>query len=210
MSGPSVKIPADWLDSDRIEDLGADVVLLMLTALGQSARQTSNGVVPRRQLRKLWPVDDVDGAIAQLVKVGEIEERGADLFFIHWGDFILSEDEVDQIRAGSRERTERSRRHQRGDHSMCRPNYCREAARLRDASRHESRDRDGTVRVSDADPYRSDPTRPLGRGGEGEGRPPAGPRSAGAPRAAASSPPGGSRPPGAATPWELGITPRVL
>jgi hypothetical protein len=177
MSGPSVKVSATWLNSDRIEDLDAGTVLLMISALGWSADQTTNGLVPRRTLRKLWPVADVDAAIDQLIKAGEVEDHGDRLLFVRWADFILSEDEVDEIRAGSRERSERSRRHKRGDHTMCRPSYCRAAAR--DLSRDASRDGDVTVRVSDGHPIRPDPTRPQGRGGEGGA---AEPRSARAPR----------------------------
>ena len=185
MSGPSVKLPVDWLERDHLEDLGADVVMLMITALGYSARQTTNGVVPRRRLRKLWHVDDTEKAIELLVDVDEVEDRGDDVYFTRWRDFILEADEVERMKATNRERTERSRRHQRGDHSMCRPSWCREAARShdmsRDESRHQSRDSDVTVRVSDADPYRPDPTRPDLSGGErGKGRATAGRGSAGA------------------------------
>ncbi|HEY0889662.1 MAG TPA: hypothetical protein VGE38_08640 [Nocardioides sp.] len=190
MSGPSVKIGSDWLDSDHIEDLDADVVLLMLAALGYSARQTTNGIVPRRRLRKLMrDTVDLDDAVSQLVQAGEAEERGDDLLFVRWRDFILSQDEVDQVKAGSRERAERSRRHKRGDHSMCRPDWCRAASR--DQSRTITRDSDVTVHVSHGHPIRSDPTRtdptrtdPTAREereGEGEGSPAAPGGSAEAP-----------------------------
>lgn len=202
MSGPSVKIPADWLDADHIEDLGADVVMLMITALGHSARQTTNGLVQRRRLRKLWPVDDVEKAIELLVDAGELEDQGDKVLFVNWADFILEADEVDRIKALNRERAERSRRHHKGDHSICRPSYCREAARLRDASRDQSRDDHVTVRVSNGDPYRPDPDRPLGR--EGKGRAAAGRRSARAPL-----PPDATAPRRGTTPFDLGITPTV-
>lgn len=183
MSGASVKIPAAWLDSDRIEDLDAGTVLLMLGALGWSAEQTTDGLVPRRQLRKLWPVDDVAAAVDQLIKAGEVEDHGDRILLTHWRDFILPADEVDEIREKNRVRTERSRRHQRGDHSMCLPSYCRAAAsQSRDGSRHESRDSDGTARVSDALPIRTAPTRtdPTPREGR-KGRAEAPSGSAGAP-----------------------------
>lgn len=188
MSGPSVKVPVDWLDSDAVEQLGADTVLLALTALGYSARQTTNGVVPRRQLRKLWPVDDVDQAIAQLVDAGEVEDRGDELLFVHWDAFILAGDEVEKIRAASRERTERSRRHQRGDHSLCTTRcWVRRKHDEGDHSRCEgwcvtgngtgdvtgNATGDVTSHVSDGDPIRTDPTRPDptigGSGGTGRG-----------------------------------------
>ncbi|MDE0775547.1 MAG: hypothetical protein OSB43_04645 [Nocardioides sp.] len=157
-----MKIPTDWLDSDEVEDLGSDAVMLMISALGYAARQTSNGVVPRRRLRKLWPVDDLDQAVERLTEAGELEDQGDDVLFVRWRDFILAEDEVEAIREASRVRTERSRRHRKGDHTMCRADYCGAA------KRHESRNGDATAHVSDGHPTRPDPTRPLGRG-EGEG-----------------------------------------
>lgn len=168
MSGPSVQMPTSWLQSDELEDLGSDTVMLMLTALAYCADQTDDGWVTRRRLRKLWPVDDLDESIGRLAKVGEVEDHDERVFFVQWRRFILSEEEVDEIRAGNRERSQRSRRHKRGDHSMCRPAYCN-AARSREKDRDATRDSDGTVRVSDGLPYRPDPTRPPGRGGRGEG-----------------------------------------
>jgi hypothetical protein len=190
VSGPSVKLPADWLDSDRIEDVDADTLMLMLTALAHSARQTSNGVVPRRQLRTLWAVDDVDEAVAQLVQAGEVEDQGDRLLFVNWRDFILDADEVESIRAASRERSNRSRRHRQGDHSMCRPDYCQAAARNARGDGTRDVSGDATVRGSDADPIRSAPTRsdPTAREGRsGKGRAPAA-RSAGAAQAASAAP----------------------
>lgn len=213
MSGASVKIPAAWLDSDRIEDLDAGTVLLMLGALGWSAEQTTNGFVPRRQLRKLWPVDDVAGAVDQLMKAGEVEDHGDRILLVHWRDFILPADEVDEIREKNRIRTERSRRHQRGDHTMCLPSYCRAAAsQSRDGSRHESRDgsrhSDGTARVSDALPIRTVPTRtdPTPREGRtGRGATAAAAGSAGAPPGAAAALPKNK----GRTPWDWGEEPGV-
>ena len=169
MSGPSVKIPADWLDSDQIEDLGADAVLLMLTALAHSARQTSEGVVPRRQLRKLWPVADIDGAIAALVAAGEVEDRGADLYFVKWGEFLLSAEEVDRIKEQNRIRDERRRRHNKGDHAMCLARYCSRAQEEQGAPL--TRESHVSPRVAHADPIRTYPIRPdptVGRGSGGE------------------------------------------
>lgn len=169
MAGPSVKVAADWLDSDRLEDMGADVVLLMLTALAWSARQTTNGVVPRRQLRKLWPVSNVDDAIELLIEAEEVEAEGDDLMFVRWHEFILTAEEVDRIRELNRARDKRRRLHNRGDHSMCQPKYCRAADSL-------TRENHVGSRVSHGDPTRPDPTqREEGEGGtdpDGAGAPP--------------------------------------
>jgi hypothetical protein len=163
MSGPSVKIPADWLDRDETEQLGADVAILMLSALGYSARQLSEGVVPRRRMRKLWPVDDLEKAIELLVEAGEVDDQGDDLLFVNWQDFLLQADEVEQIKEKNRLRDRRRRRHNRGDHAICLPKYCKDAPREKprgaDVSSHAA------PRVSHGDPDRTDPDRPLGRVG---------------------------------------------
>lgn len=177
MSGPSVKVLVEWLDNSKTERIGADAVLLLFTALGHSARQTSNGVVERDQLRKLWPVADIDDAVNRLIKAGQVEERGDDLYLVNWRDFILEADEVDRIKEMSRTRDERRRRHNRGDHSMCQPRYC--SAAPRENSRDSERGKNVGSHVSHADPTRTYPDRPLGREGE-DGRGSA-PGSAGAP-----------------------------
>lgn len=209
MSGPSVKIPADWLDSDQIEDLGADAILLMLTALGNSARQLTEGVVPRRALRKLWPVDDIDDAVTRLIKAGEVEDQGDTLLFVHWQKFILDKSEVEAIKEKNRVRDERRRRHNGSDHSMCLPRYCKDAPR--ENSRENSRESHVSPRVSHADPTRTYPDRPLGREGKGRGA------GSAADDSASATPPGyataekaarnGGRPIGALPP---GIVPRVI
>lgn len=154
MSGPSVQIPTSWLQDDDLEDLGGDTVMLMLTALAYCADQLDDGWVARRRLRKLWPVEDLEDSIARLTKAGEVDDQGERVLFVNWRDFILPAEEVDEIRASSRERSQRSRRHKRGDHTMCRPSYC-DAAR----NAQQSRDGDVSVRVSDGLPIRTDPTR---------------------------------------------------
>lgn len=173
MSGPSVQIPTSWLQADELEDLGADTVMLMLTALAYCADQTDDGWIARRRLRKLWTVDDLDQSIERLVKAGELEEHGDRLFFTHWRRFILAAEEVDRIKESSRERTERSRKHKRGDHSMCLSRYCdaaRNASQTRDSARDITRDSNGVQHVSDALPYRTDPIRtdPTARSGRTE------------------------------------------
>lgn len=154
MSGPSVKVPADWLDSDQVEQLGADAVLLMLTALGYSARQLSEGDVPKRALRKLWPVGDLEAVTQRLVDAGEVIDKGNSLHFVDWREFLLTADEVDRIKEQNKVRDERRRRHNKGDHSICNPKYCKYAE-----PRDSSRENHVSPRVSHADPTRTDPTR---------------------------------------------------
>lgn len=141
MSG-SVQIPVDWFDRDDVEAIGAGAVLLHLSALAYSARQLTDGTVPRRQLRRLWDADDVGQAVSVLEKVGWWEPVDDGWVIRDWHDFILSASEVDKIRSDQRTRGERHRRHKRGDHSMC--DYCwairSEAASRRDEHRDEHRD----------------------------------------------------------------------
>jgi hypothetical protein len=185
VSGPSVKVPTDWLNSEAVEDLGSEAVLLMLTALAYSAEQLTNGRVPRRAVRKLWPVADFDTTLSALVDAGEVRDEGTDLQFVNWRDFILSSREVEQIREQNALRQERFRRHQKGDHTLC--ERC-SAVRNSVTNTVTNGVTDGVSNdishtVSNADPIRSAPTRSDPTGGRGSERAvDEGARSAGATR----------------------------
>lgn len=115
----SVKVDASWFERDDIEQLGAGAAIFLLSALAYSARNLTDGEIPRRQVRRLWAVDDIEGTVAALVAAGQLEDRGEVLHLLHWRDFILAASEVVTIREQTRVRTERHRRHSKGDHSMC-------------------------------------------------------------------------------------------
>lgn len=114
-----VKIPDNWLESDDIEKLGSDAILLHLSALSYSCRQGSDGRLPTRALRHLWPVEDAASAINVLSSAGQWVEAPDGWTLANWNVHLLANSEVEHRRKVSRESTERYRRHKAGDHSMC-------------------------------------------------------------------------------------------
>lgn len=206
MPGPSVKIDAPWFDLDSTEDLGTDGVVLLLAALAYCATQSSDGRISGTRLRRLWPAIDNPDVVSRLIKAGELSESGEDEFLIiHWEEFILSAEYVDKQREQwktrqkiSRDNAKRAQLHGEGDHSMCdRCAVVKAHARGDHSQCGDHQWTDGVTRdthrdsIGDSDreslpsyPTRPYPTRPLGRGGEEEGRAPsrpASPGSAGAP-----------------------------
>jgi len=114
-----VKIPEDWTGDDRVERLGADAAMLHLSALGHSARYLHDGMVSKSALRKLWPAEELDAALAKLVELEFWEDRGDSYYLPEWRTHILAADEVEHRREQDRARQQRKRRHDSGDHSLC-------------------------------------------------------------------------------------------
>jgi hypothetical protein len=149
-----VKIPEEWLDSPDLEELPAEVIVLHLSALAYCARHSSNGVLRRGDLRKLWPALEMDKCIDLLERLEWWLPTAVGWLIEDWRTFILSADEVDQRREMGRKRQERYRRHLAGDHSMC--DRCSHV-RAGNASRNAS----VTPSVTPP-PNRSEPLRPVG------------------------------------------------
>lgn len=114
-----VKLSDDWFEEPHVEDIGADAAMLHLSALAYSARHSTDGVVPRRALRRLYPIDDADTMITTLVDAKLWEPTSAGYLLNDWSEHILSADEVTRIREQNRIRQDRLRRHNNGDHSLC-------------------------------------------------------------------------------------------
>lgn len=114
-----VKISDDWIDSRHVEDLGAEAVALHISALSFCSRQSTDGELPSRDLRKLWPADDLAASVARLEAAGEWETTDTGWHLVNWQQHLLSKAEVAHKREQSRITTERYRRHKDGDHSMC-------------------------------------------------------------------------------------------
>lgn len=114
-----IKLPDVWLEDDDIERLGADAILLHLTALGYSSRHGTDGHVPTSALRRLWPAADVSAAVRALEEADQWEPNDDGWFLPHWRVHLLSKAEVEHRRQQSRETSERYRRHKAGDHSLC-------------------------------------------------------------------------------------------
>lgn len=114
-----VKIPDLWLESDDVEALGSDAVVLHLSALAYCSRQGTDGRLPIGALRRLWPVADTATAIKALEVAGEWQQAADGWLLINWRNHLLSAAEMEHRREVSRQTSERYRRHKAGDHSMC-------------------------------------------------------------------------------------------
>lgn len=180
--GNWVSVPDNWTDSDQTEQLGADTAMLHLSALCYCARHLTDGDLPQRALRRLWPVDDVTTAVKALEECGEWERTDEGWLLVNWRTFLLSAEEIESRRRASRESSERYRRHKAGDHSMC--DRCA-VVKAGDKSRDKSRDPSGdSTRLAST---RLDSTRRGEERRESEREPGANARSAGATRARAGS-----------------------
>lgn len=171
-----VKVPADWFGDDGTEDRSAEAIVLHLSALADCARHLRDGRVPVRVLRRLWPVSNLSEVVRELADAGWWAEAADGWEIVDWQTFILPADEVEKKREDNRVRTERWRRHQAGDHSMC-----ERCQFVKNAARNASRDAAHDATVTS---LRSDPIRPGGseRGeaapGGSAGAPPARPAGA--------------------------------
>lgn len=148
-----VKVSDDWFEEPHVEDIGAGAAMLHLSALAYSARHGTDGVVPTRALRRLYPVDDADQVIATLIDAGMWTSISSGYQLVDWAAHILSADEVTQIREQNRVRQERLRRHNKGDHSMCSSCWY-----VRNSS-HHAVSNGVTAGVSNGPPTRPDSTR---------------------------------------------------
>ena len=145
-----IKIPDNWIENHKIEELGAEAVMLHLSALSLCSRQGSDGHLPSSALRRLWPCTDEDTAVKQLEAAEEWQRNDEGWFLPNWNVHLLAADEVERRREISRTTSERYRRHKAGDHSMC--DRCA-AVKAGDASRDTSvttsvtRTRNATTRL---------------------------------------------------------------
>ncbi|MFC6286814.1 hypothetical protein ACFP3Q_11425 [Nocardioides sp. GCM10027113] len=187
-----VRISDDWFEDDRIEQLGGDVVAVHLSALAYVSRRLSDGQLPRRATRHLYPVADLDGAISTLLEAGLWQGTEAGYLIVPWADHVLPADEVQKMREQNRIRQERFRRHQNNDHSLCERCWYIQA-------RRGGRGNAVTDGVSNTPPTRPDPTR-SDSGGTG--------RAAGA--AASATAPAARRPQRTEDGWLVEIDSSVL
>ena len=122
----------------------------------RTAPAATDGHLPTRGLTRLYPVNDLDAAVTKLVTAEKWKPTDSGYLIVDWEGPILPADRVKRMQEQSRVTSERHRRHEANDHSMCeRCWYIRKHGR--DAVT------DGvTAGVSDAPPYRSVPIRPEG------------------------------------------------
>ncbi len=139
--------------------------LLYVEGLVYCATALTDGEI-RVRLTRFSDCDDVDACADELVQAGLWEDNLDSYRVLDYLDHQQSAAEVERKRADARRRAERSRRHKRGDHSLCtKSDFCPDGAVSPSShARHTNGARD--VRS----PYQSNPilTDPDQREGEGK------------------------------------------
>ncbi len=196
------RLSDDFADHPDLLTASRSARLLFVEVLVYCNRHGNNGRFRRGLVARMTDAEDWPDLVDELVKLDLCADVGNGQIEVDWTRWQQEPaDAVKERREASAERTrqwrERQRRHQLGDHSMC-TKTCPAKSRTpsRDTSRTPSRDA-----VRDASPSRPDPSRPLGR--EGEGGTSASGRSARATRPAADPPQNKT------TPWDWGVEPTV-
>lgn len=142
---------------DRLEEFGLsrDDRYLYVELHVYCARLLTDGRIAAR-IEKVTDHPDPHAAVDRLIAVGLIERTDDALLLPEFLKTNHDRVTVEAMRSNSRARTERHRRHTRGDHSMCDPKRCESAAAC-----HVTSDVTVTVRANGplSDPIRSDPTR---------------------------------------------------
>lgn len=147
--------------AEEFEELGAEALALHMAALGYCARLLTDGRIPARKARLLFPVEDPDAVIKALMVAGRWMETETGYAIV---DYLGDQPSADAVRRQQAQKAERQ---------------ARWLAAKRDASRDASQDASG-----DGNPA---PPRPAPKGsGKGRGGPG---DSAGAP--SPSRPPSG-------------------
>lgn len=120
-----------------------------------------NDVVSARDIRRFAESPDSAEAVNELVRGGFWEQLDDGFRVMHHREHQPTPEEIAARRAKDAKRQERRRRHLSGDHSMCKPEWC-PALKSQGESQSESQ--------SESRPSRPDPSRPVGREGEGVDR----------------------------------------
>ena len=117
-------VPVDLLERLEREGLSRDDRLLVIEAFAYCSQFNTDGFVTAR-LPRLSDHPDADAAADRLVKAGIFKLAAGGYFIDAYSESNLSKDEIDKRKANFRQRTERSRRHLAGDHSLClKGRYC--------------------------------------------------------------------------------------
>lgn len=159
-----VKLSDSFADEMEVLDLSTDAFTLQVAALCYCNRLVgklaTDGVVPRRKAAGLYSVDDSARAIKELLEKGIWEETDDGYSIVGYLEDQKSSEQVKAERAATALRVDRSRKHAKGDHSLCSGSrWCNAVTS------------GATNGASNSAPARPDPTRPKGRGGEGTAPP---------------------------------------
>lgn len=152
-------------DRPLVLELSRDAQLVEIEALVYGNRAGTDGVIDRRALWKMSGSEDLDRAIAELVDAGLWERTGTGWQVCDWAATQLTAAQVqekkNQHKEQQRKYRERRQRHDAGDHGTC-LSWC--PVKRREGSRDASR---GST--TDSLPTLPDPSRPIGREGDGVG-----------------------------------------
>lgn len=199
-----VKLSDNYPEDPRFEDVGPLGFALHTAAICFCSRNLTDGQITRGQARRLLDLDDPGTVMDALVAVGlwKPGEDGKAYGLTDYLEHQPSRAEVESKRAESAKTTERSKRHNKGDHSLCDPDRCW-VLKGRGADKSVSSQKS----VTDALPSQSQSrSRPDHKEGRSEDREAAGASVAKAPSGAA--PPETGRPLGALGP-PSGMTMRL-
>jgi hypothetical protein len=161
------RIGDDFNDRPDLLEVPRSARLLHVEALVYCNKHLRNGDLPKGALRRITDAEDPELDAKQLVDAGVWEETETG-WHLDWSD----QDDADEVRARQEYRVatqkryrERKAKHDRGDHSMCDPRYCKVAV-TGNATSHMT---------SHETPSRPVPSRPKDRGqGQGVAGPGAG------------------------------------
>lgn len=125
------KLGDDWVQQLEAASVSRPARLLLAEMYVWSNRLLTDGKVPRTQVTRLSDSEDTEAELAELVALGVIDVDD-DIFTLDWSD----QEQGEVVRARKVANAERQKRyrqrrelHERNDHSMCDPNYCRGVTR---------------------------------------------------------------------------------
>jgi hypothetical protein len=124
------RLPEHYLTDPRLDALDDAAYRVFINGLMWSVTHGTDGVLPALALRWLHPdAGRVTGAAQTLVAAGLWTQTGNGHMVRDFGKHQSSAETVEHMRKQARERKERQRRHERGDHSLCRPEHCESLSR---------------------------------------------------------------------------------
>lgn len=106
---PWVRIDEAFADHPKIIEAGESAVCLFICGLAYCGHMLSDGVIPKRKARVLYPMNDAAAAADALVRVGLWHEDG-DNYVVHdYLDYQPSRAEVEEARSKTKARVEKWR-----------------------------------------------------------------------------------------------------
>lgn len=200
----SIQLDNNYPEDERWLEAGAVAFALHVAACCYSDRMDKDGLVPKSIVGRvaiMVPPSQVESAVESLVESGFWSSAGRNYRINNYlEDKIgLSAEEKISTRNKWAENKRLRRQHLNGNHEACNPKACKQAgvstvdSTVDSAMESTSMSTGSPGRSTLPDKTLPDPT-PVGGRGEGRGRRPSGPASAGAPASPRSSRTGGGAP----------------